>query len=262
MTKQTWSLIGLFLRQELIYQHKRELLGRLWLLIQPLVYIVIFMTIFSQLMGAKLVMRVPTSLPESYAYSIYLVSGLLAWQFFTNSVHALASVYQQKSALIRKVPISLAWFPLYIPIVELVSYVIAMLLFNGYLLFLGQVHLWQQLWLLPFMALLFVFAYAVGIIVALLTSFIPDVKRLVSLLLQLLFWATPIVYIVDILPTWAQPIVQLNPIYWLLENIQAIYLSTAFQPMNLVKFSLLTLVMVGLAAWLMRRLASDVRDLV
>lgn len=259
---QQWALIWLFIKQELVYQHKRELLGRLWLFIQPMFYIFVFMTIFSQLMGAKLALVTNISLPEHYSYSIYLVSGLLAWQFFANSVNALSGVYQQKAGLIRKIPVSLTWFPIYIPFVELVAYVLAMFVFTVYLAFLLQFPTILHWLLIPLMLLLFVFTYSLGIILALLTVFIPDVKRMVSLMLQLFFWATPIVYVVDILPDWANALVSYNPIYWILSSIQSIYL---YQPINIdhvVSFLGLTILLVVIAAWLMRRLKSDIRDLI
>lgn len=262
ITNQQWSLIWLFVKQELVYQHKRELLGRLWLFIQPMFYIFIFMTIFSQLMGAKLALVTNIALPEHYSYSIYLVSGLLAWQFFANSVNALSGVYQQKAGLIRKIPISLTWFPIYIPFVELVSYLLAMFVFTIYLAFLLQFPTLSHFLLIPLLLLLFVFTYSLGIIFALLTVFVPDVKRMVSLLLQLFFWATPIVYVVDILPNWAKSLIDFNPIYWILSSIQAIYLCQPIKIDHVVSFLVLTVLLVLMAAWLMRQLKSDIRDLI
>lgn len=261
-TNRQWQLVLLFLKQELVYQHKKELLGRLWLFVQPMFYIFIFMTIFSQLMGAKLAMVSTIPLPEHYSYSIYLVSGLLAWQFFANSVNALSGVYQQKAGLIRKIPISLSWFPIYIPFVELASYLLAMLIFTIYLAFLLQFPTLSHLLLIPLLLILFIFTYSLGIIFALLTVFVPDVKRMVSLLLQLFFWATPIVYVVDILPDWAKNLVEHNPIYWILSSIQAIYLYQPIKTGHIISFLVLTLLLVLMAAWLMRRLQSDVRDLI
>jgi lipopolysaccharide transport system permease protein len=255
------ALVWLFLRQEVVFQHKGELLGRLWLLLQPLVYIVIFMTIFSQIMGMKLSAVMPTQLPTDYAYSIYLISGLLVWQLFANSLQTLSGVYQQKAAIIRKIPVSLTWLPLYVPLVELVPYTIGMLLFSLYLLFLGQLPTWQHLWLLPIVVLLLMLSYSLGLIVAVISVFIPDVRRAMTLFIQLMFWGTPIVYVAQILPDWAMWLVMLNPAYWAIENIQAIYLQ---YNMPLVKLGYLLLVDVVLlitAIRLVKRLEADVRDL-
>lgn len=256
------SLIMLFLKQELTYQHKKELLGRLWILVQPLFYVIIFMTIFSRLMGAKLAMIYDGNLPDEYSYSVYLISGLLAWQFFANSIQSIAGVYQHKSSLIRKVPVALHWFPLYVPIVELLHYVIGMVFFSIYLLVLGVYPTSHYLWLLPIMATLFLFTYSLGLIFALLTVFVPDVRRLVGLLIQLLFWATPIVYVLFILPDWAKNLVELNPIYWALSNIQFIYLHQPINETYVLRLLGLSLLLSLIAYALVRKLESDVRDMI
>lgn len=255
------SLTALFLRQELVLQHKGELLGKLWLLLQPAVYIFIFMTIFSQVMGAKLAVSFETDLPASYAYSIYLVSGLLAWQLFANTVQQMGGVYQQKSTIVRKVPVSLTWLPLYIPLTELITYAIVMGLFTAYLLVIGQMPSWQHLWVMPIIALLMILAYSIGLIVASISVFIPDIRRAVSLLLQVMFWGTPIVYVAQILPDWASSVILLNPVYWGVENIQQIYLHQPLYTKQLWGLLLLDTLLVMVALWLAKRLETDIRDL-
>lgn len=257
----TRALLALFLRQELLWQHKGELLGKLWLLLQPMAYIFIFMTIFSQIMGMKLTMAINANLPATYAYSIYLVSGLLAWQLFANSLQHMAGVYQQKAAIIRKVPVSLRWLPLYVPLAELLPYTIGMILFSVYLLALGYPPGWQHLWLFPIIGLLLLLSYAMGLIFASLSVFIPDIRRALSLLLQLTFWGTPIVYVANILPEWAGLLVAINPVYWGIEALQSIYLQQPIPYQQLIWLALLDLLLLVFALWLNRRLESDIRDL-
>lgn len=257
-----YTLTKLFLKQELVHQHKGELLGKLWLLIQPIAYIFIFMTIFSQIMGMKLNIALTTNLPVTYAYSIYLVSGLLAWQLFANTLQNMTVIYQTKSAIIRKLPVSLPWLPLYIPIAELVTYGVSMTLFTIYLLFLGQYPTWQHLWMVPILLSLLLFAYALGLITATLTVFVPDVRRAVALLLQLLFWGTPIVYVANILPLWAATLIDMNPVYWAIENIQRIYLGQSLALTGLLALLVIDGLLLTLALWMTRRLESDVRDLI
>jgi lipopolysaccharide transport system permease protein len=263
MTNQSVrSVILLFLRQELVWQHKGEMLGKLWLVLQPLTYIFIFMTIFSRIMGAKLSLRIDSALPAAYAYSIYLVSGLLAWQMFANTLQGMADVYQQKASIIRKVPMPLRWMPLYVPIRELITYAISLILFLLYLLALHYAFSWQHLLVPVVILLLIVLAYALGLIFASISVFIPDIRRMLALLLQLAFWATPIVYVSDILPHWAGPIVTINPVYWGIGALQNIFLE---QPVNYARLLWLTgldVALVLIAFWINGRLEKDIRDLV
>ena len=69
-----WRLVALFTRQTLVDPHHGSLLGVAWLLLLPLVHILIYTLVFSEFMGARL-----GASNNAYAYSLYLVPGLLLW---------------------------------------------------------------------------------------------------------------------------------------------------------------------------------------
>src|SRR5690606_40571368 len=72
------ALLLHFVRQDLVDRHAASALGALWTLLIPLANILIFTLVFSRLMGARLEMLGMQSL-GAYSYSVYLVTGLLAW---------------------------------------------------------------------------------------------------------------------------------------------------------------------------------------
>lgn len=256
-----WSLILLFVRQALTESSRGSSLGVLWLLFEPLAFIMIFTLVFSKVMSARLV-----GFDNPFAYSIYLVAGLLSWNLFSGTLIRLVDVYRSKGHYIRKVPMPLHVLPLFAPLTELIIFSIA---FGLYFLFLlGIGHLpgagW---WVVPIaLMVLLGFAAALGSLLGVLNVFLPDVKQTVMILLQFGFWMTPIVYTPDILPQWARPLLWLNLPYLAIEPIQQVLLRqqapapTAF--LGLAVLALVAFLLWHAARRLLRRLERDIRDLV
>lgn len=248
----------LFARQELIYRYHDNALGIFWLFAQSITHVLIFTLVFSKLMGARL-----SAFESQYAYSIYLVSGILPWNALANTLTNLASVYNAKSYLIKKVPLSLSLMPLYVPLVEAVIYSVTMGVFMLFLWAIDYPWNWHWLWLPGIMALNLAFAYGLGLILGMLNVFIPDIKNLTGLVLQFGFWLTPIVYVTNILPEWAQRIISLNPFYWAIESLhQIILFGNPPHARRLFQLFLLTLLIAVTARWLQIRLERDIRDLI
>src|SRR5690606_1452611 len=81
-----------FVRQDLVDRHAGSALGALWTLLLPLANILIFTLVFSRIMGARLEMLGMESLGP-YSYSVYLVTGLLAWNCFANTLIRITQVF-------------------------------------------------------------------------------------------------------------------------------------------------------------------------
>lgn len=250
-------VVLLMARQELLDKQRNQLLGPFWLLLQPLAYILLFSTVFSHFMRAKL----GTS-DDPQAYSIYLISGVLLWTAFANVLSRLSTVYTSQAGLLRKIPMSLAIMPLHVVLVEAALYLIAMSLFVIYLVCTG--HPPDVRWLmLPIpVGLLLLLAYALGVMLGLIDVFLPDIRQLVQIGVQFGFWMTPIVYPVNILPHWAVQLLALNPVWWALSAVHDIVVwrrMPALEPVLGLAF--LVFAMLVLLRWMKRRLERDLRDM-
>lgn len=251
--------ILLFARQELLDRHKDSLMGVFWLFLQPLAYILIFSLVFSTLMKARL-----TGFEnQPYAYTIYLVSGLLIWNLMANVLVQLSGVYQAKRALMQKVPVSLSLMPLYVPLTEGVIYALAMLMFALVLGLGGYAFSWHWL-LIPIIAFMAMFfAYALGILLAMLSVFLPDIRTATPIVMQLLFWLTPIVYLSSLLPSSLQQWLWFSPFAVITDSLQQIVLYHALPDISRLLWLLaLSLLLAGLARWMQKRLERDIRDLI
>ncbi|MDY0069351.1 MAG: ABC transporter permease [Porticoccaceae bacterium] len=206
------ALLLHFVRQDLVDRHAASALGALWTLLIPLANILIFTLVFSRLMGARLEMLGMQSL-GAYSYSVYLVTGLLAWTCFANTLSRIGQVFHEKAGLIGKVKVSLFTLPLYVLISELVIYGISMSFFVAFLLLIDFQLSWHWLWLPIILAVQQLLAYSLGLIVAVLSVFLRDIRELVTLAVQFWFWLTPIVYVMTILPDKWLWLFKLNPLY-------------------------------------------------
>lgn len=215
----SWRQTLLFARQALIDPHRGSNLGIAWMYLQPLVMILIYTLVFSRFMSARL-----PGIDSPYAYSLYLVPGLLLWTVFANVVNGMAGVYQGKAHIIRKIPVDMRLMPLYLPLVEIVNFAVAMAFFVIFCAAIGHPPTLAWLLLVPVCLGTALMAYAIGLFLAVLSPFLPDLRPMTAIAVQLGFWLTPILYVPDLLPPWAAALLDYHPVYWIIQQGQAIVL--------------------------------------
>ncbi|MGY8526623.1 ABC transporter permease [Paracidovorax citrulli] len=252
------GLVLLFSRQELVDRHRENALGALWLLVQPLAFIVLFSTVFSHFMRARL-----GTDADPNAYTVYLICGVLAWNVFANGLNRLASVYSTKSHLIRKIEIDLWVMPLHVLVTEAVVWLISMALFTVFLFWIGRPPTASWVALPAVMLTLAAFTYGVGIALGALDVFLPDIKNALGIALQFGFWLTPVVYLPEILPPWAQHVLAYNPLFVIVDAVHQIVVFgrlPAWEPLALI-LGISVLLLLG-SRWMLKRLESEIRDLI
>lgn len=255
------ALVYNFVKQDLVDRYSGSVLGGAWSFIMPLVNIMIFVLVFSKIMGARL--EVLGGQFSEYSYSIYLVTGILAWAAFANTVSRVTNVFNEKASLLGKINISLGWLPVYVLFTETIVFALSYLFFllfmlwidfpfSVYLLLIPVVYIVQQ-----------ALAYAVGFICAVLGVFIRDIKELVGVVLQLLFWLTPIVYVIDILPESVHGLFMLNPIYHLVEAYRDLLMYQRLPDISTLALIFAgAVVLMAAGSGLLKKLERDIRDFI
>ena len=257
-----YSLILNFTRQDLIDRHSASVLGAAWTFILPLVNILIFTLVFSNIMGMRLDALGMQSLGH-YSYSVYLVTGLLAWNCFSNTLTRITQVFQEKAHLLGKVRLSLWSLPLYVLLSETVLYAISMGFFVAFLAIIGFHFPSTVLWWPVIFLCQQLLAYALGLIFAILSVFLRDIGQIVGVVMQLWFWLTPVVYVITIMPERWHPWFAANPFYYVVEAYRAALIQ-ASRP-DLAALGVLILagaVLLGLGIVLGRKLERDIRDFI
>ena len=170
-------------RRELKVKYAASLLGAVWSLLNPIVYLAVF-TFVSEVLG--------TAVDN---YPVYLLSGLLAWNLFSTSIAAGARSVVDNANLVKKVTFPREILPLAAIGVALVDYVLQMGVLVLFMLVTGYGVPVPEIALLPlaFVALL-ACATALTLVVAAGNVRYRDVGHLIGIALLVWFWLTPIVY--------------------------------------------------------------------
>lgn len=250
------SLTIEFVKRDFVERFAGSVFGSIWSFILPLVNITIYTIIFSNIMNARL-----ENSQSSFSYSIYLISALLPWIAFSTTVLRSTTVFIDKKNIISKINVTLPTMPLYINLSETVTLTISIVFYLLFLMIIGH-DLSVYILLIPFLFMLQqLFAYALGLTLAVLTVFIRDLKEIVNIVLQVWFWFTPIVYVKEILPRWVQEIIVYNPVFILSDSFQNIFLRGALPNIHLlINLSVVTFLLLFIAYLIFMRLESDVKD--
>jgi homopolymeric O-antigen transport system permease protein len=254
------SLTLHFVRQDLVDKHAGSALGWLWTILLPLANILIFTLVFSQIMGARLGAMGMEYL-GAYSYSIYLIVGLLGWNAFSTTLTRISRVFHEKARLITKVKVPLFSLPVYIVVSESIIYLIAMFFYVAFL-FLVDFR-WQTtvIWLPAIFMVQQLLAYALGLLLAILSVFFRDITNIVGIVTQLWFWLTPIVYVITILPERWHNLIVLNPMYHVVKGYRdTLILGQQPDLMALAAIAGLGLAILFFAVFIGTKLEKDIRD--
>jgi lipopolysaccharide transport system permease protein len=217
--KHTIFLAIDFAKRDFTQRYVGTSIGQFWYILSPLVMIFIYTVVFSNFMKMKL-----DIVDSSYAYSIYLVPGLLSWNAFSTLIMRLSSIFEEKAALLKKINVPMHVFMLSYFLTEFLLFIISIILSLIFLIFISQPIGLSFFFLIPLMATHMVFAFSLGVIVALFVPFLKDIREAVPIILQLCFWATPIVYMAELLGTKYSWLITFNPFGYFSRAYQNIYL--------------------------------------
>ena len=199
-----WQMVGNDLRGRYV----GSLLGLFWNVIHPLIQILIYTVVFSQLMGARLGGEYASS---PYAFSIYLCAGLLPWGVFVEIINRSTGVFWENANLVKKIAFPKTLLYAYVVGASATNLVIIVAVF---LVFLWFVNALPPLVILlvwgAFLLLQVLFATGIGLFTSVLNVFFRDTAQLTAIALQIWFWLTPIVYVPSVLPPWAVDLLPLN----------------------------------------------------
>ncbi len=184
------DLIWLFVWRDFVAYYKQTILGPLWYLIQPLLTTGVFTVIFGNIAG------LPTDGLPSF---LFYMAGNTVWSYFSTCLISTSNTFTNNAALFGKVYFPRLSIPFSIIISNLISFGIRFLLFLIFLFYFMLVGSDVQLtlWILSLPILLLLMAglgLGLGIIVSSLTTKYRDLQQLVGFGVQLLMYATPVIY--------------------------------------------------------------------
>jgi homopolymeric O-antigen transport system permease protein len=197
-----WTLVA----RDLKVRYRRSTLGFLWTMLQPLLTMVVFTTVFSHVFRFDL--------PR---YPVYALSGILFWNFFSQTITTSMNSLRYNANLLTKVPVPKVIFPLATLLSGIVNLLFATVPLLAILLATGQ-RLSLALLFLPVAILVAaLFTLGVGLFLSPLAVIFTDLVEMVGVVLMMTMYMTPIFYPAGIVPERYQAIFRLNPIRAVLE---------------------------------------------
>lgn len=233
-------------------------LGQFWYILSPLIMIFIYTVIFSDFMKMKL-----DIVDSKYAYSIYLVPGLLAWTSFSTTISRLNNSFFDKANLIKKINIPMYIFHLSILLTELFIFFISFLLALGFLLIIGHKITFVFLLLIPIMILQMIFSFSLGVIFSLFSPFFKDIREFIPIFLQLWFWMTPIIYMREMIENKYPFLLVYNPFSYFSSIYQDIFLFSKVPSIDkILIISSMSFLFLLLAMYLYKKMISTIKDII
>jgi lipopolysaccharide transport system permease protein len=203
------DLLFLFVKRDLITFYKQTILGPLWFFLQPLITTFVFSFVFSS------VAQIST---DGVPPIIFYMSGIIAWNYFSQCLSSTSTVFTSNVGLFSKVYFPRIIIPISKTISSLTKFGVQLLMFLSiyvYFLLNGNTVLKpniNHLLILPILVFqMAILGQGIGMIVSSLTIKYRDLQHLVSFGTQLLMYASPIVYPLSSVPKEYQFYIKLNP---------------------------------------------------
>jgi len=182
-------------------RYKNSLLGFLWSMMNPLIYLIIFTFVFGNVFS------------EIDRYPLYALTGLICWIFFsTTSIQVIESIINS-SGVLKSINIPTIAFPLSAQLASLISLFLSMVPFIIMMMLFGMKIGWETLLFFPILLLFSCFTFGVSLILSSFNVYFRDMQLAWSSFMPAIFYATPIAYTSSLIPEKFLWLIKLNPLY-------------------------------------------------
>ncbi len=206
------ELLKTNVQKEIRGKYKGSFLGVLWSFLNPLLMVLVYALVFPYIMR----MNVPN-------YLIYLITGVIPWNFFTTCITTGCNCVWINGGIIKKVYFPREILPISVVVAGLINFLISCVIILIFTIFGGIGISIQLLWL-PLIAII-QSALSLGLLFVLsaINVYVRDIEYLVAFLLNLLFYATPILYTASMFPSKVRWILYLNPMSSIVDAYRSIF---------------------------------------
>ncbi|MBD9075331.1 ABC transporter permease [bacterium] len=206
------ELLKTNVQKEIRGKYKGSFLGVLWSFLNPLLMVLVYALVFPYIMRTNV-----------DNYLIYLITGVIPWNFFTTCITTGCNCVWINGGIIKKVYFPREILPISVVAAGLINFLISCVIILLFVLFGGIGFSIQLLWL-PLIAII-QSALSLGLlfILSAINVYVRDIEYLVGFLLNLLFYATPILYTADMFPESIRWVLYLNPMTTIIESYRNIF---------------------------------------
>lgn len=196
------ELIRELTQREIKARYKQSILGYAWVILNPLFQMLVMAFVFSH------IVRFPT---VGTPYTVFLYAGLLPWTLFANSLVGATNSLVSSANLIKKIYFPREIFVISTILSKIVDFLLASTVFVIFLFIYHQPLTINVLWFIPIFLIQQIFTYGLSLILAAINLFYRDIQYVLSLILTIGMYLTPVIYPTEIFPAEFRWIFQLNP---------------------------------------------------
>lgn len=244
MIRELWAyreLIYFLAWRDVKVRYKQTALGVLWAVIQPFFTMVVFTLLFGKLA------KIPT---DGIPGPIFYFSALVPWIYFSSTVSNAGMSLVSNSSLLTKIYFPRVILPAAAALGNLMDFLISSVFLVGFIFYYDIAIGWHLLLWPLLVALLVALSLSLGVFFAAVNVKYRDIKYALPFFIQLLMFATPIIYPVSMIPEKFQWLLALNPLSGLIEAFRYVVLPGEVMNWNLFFLSgatTLVFLVIGLA---------------
>lgn len=211
------DLLVLLVKRDFISFYKQTILGPLWFFLQPLFTTLIYVIIFSRLAGIS---------TEGLPAPLFYMAGIIGWNYFAECLTKTSTVFRDNAGMFGKVYFPRLIMPISIVLSNLVKFAVQLLLLGLVIVFYVAAKDFRPetnmyvLFLPAAVCLMAGLGLASGLIISAMTTKYRDLSFLVTFGVQLLMYATPVIYPVSVVSEKYRWILTLNPMTGIFEGIR------------------------------------------
>lgn len=193
-------------------KYKNSILGVMWSFLNPLLQIAVYALVFPLLMRGGGIEN----------YTVFICCGLIPWTFFSTAISRTSFTIIENGNIVKKVYFPREILPLSLVTSETVNFLITSLIMIAFTIANG-LGITKYILLFPVILVIqYILQLGISLILSSVTVYFRDLQHFIGVLLQLFFYATPIVYSVETIPANYQWILKLNPMTYIIEGYRDI----------------------------------------
>ncbi len=257
---QNRRLIWKLAKNDFKKRYAGSYLGAVWAMVQPVVTVVMYYIVFDVIIGST---RQLASDGVEIPYVLFLTAGLVPWFYFSEALTNGTNALIEYNYLVKKVVFKIS----ILPIIKIIAATFIHVFFAGVLLIISCIYGYYPtiytIQLVYYSFCMFIFVLALSYSTCAIMVFFKDIGQIISIILQIGMWATPILWNINGISSTMQVIVKINPIVYIVNGYRSALCEQTwfFEDFySTMYFWIITVVIFGIGALVFKRLKVHFAD--
>lgn len=194
------ELLKTNVKKEIRGKYKGAWLGIIWSYLNPLLMLLVYSLVFSQILR----INIPN-------YTMFLFTALIPWNFFTTTISQGADAVVSNGNILKKVYFPREILPISVVTSNVVNFLISCIIMIFFILITG-IGISKYILFFPLILLIqYILLLGITFIISAITVYVRDLEHIIGVFLLAMFYATPIVYSIEMVPKSLKFLISLNP---------------------------------------------------